>query len=258
MVKEQTHGEPAKVVEPCKVGEEGYRKKAQSSGTVSKIVTEVDGTKGGQHSVWGRSSCFEPRKNLLLGRQRESGWTRGPAVEGQVLKVFKDLEEMGWPMMGRPNLENLKRVRASDGSLYVDGEQEGDLFGSQLRSLPPAVNLSKITDEALLEAASRYSDQIPHSLFSLGKWEISLSSTPSGWDEEGVAIARVSDQGRGSEAVGGAVMRPLRMILADGREAEVSDLAEKESGTVEEVSEGVSERVSQEDEEERVEEGELC
>ena len=100
MVKEQTHGEPAKVVEPCKVGEEGYRKKAQSSGTVSEIVTEADGTKGGQHSVWGRSSCFGPRKNLLLGRQRESGWTRGPAVEGQVLKVFKDLEEMGWPMMG--------------------------------------------------------------------------------------------------------------------------------------------------------------
>ena len=155
-------------------------------------------------------------------------------------------------------MENLKRVRASNGSLYVGGEQEGDLFGSQLRSLPPAVNLSKITDEALLEEASRYSDQIPHSLFSLGKWEISLSSTPSGWDGEGVAIARVSDRGRGSEAVGGVVMHPLRMILADGREAEVSDLAEKESGTVEEVSEGVSERVSQEDEEKRVEEGELC
>ena len=155
-------------------------------------------------------------------------------------------------------MENLKRVRASDGSLYVDGEQEGDLFGSQLRSLPPAINLSKITDEALLEEASRHSDQIPHSLFSLGKWEISLSSTPSGWDGEGVAIARVSDRGRGSEAVGGAVMRPLRMILADGREAEVLDLAEKESRTVEEVLEGVSERVSQEDEEERVEEGELC
>ena len=155
-------------------------------------------------------------------------------------------------------MEKLKGVRACDGSLCVCGEQEGDLFGSQLRSLPPAINLSKITDEALLEEASRHSDQIPHSLFSLGKWEISLSSTPSGQDGEGVAIARVSDRGSGLEVVGGAVMGPLRMILADGREAEVLDLAGRESRTFEEASEGVSERVSQEDEEERDEEGELC
>ena len=53
-------------------------------------------------------------------------------------------------------------------------------------------------------------------------------------------------------------MGPLRMILADGREVEVSDLVGRESGNSKEVSEGVSERVSQEDEEERVEEGELC
>ena len=71
-------------------------------------------------------------------------------------------------------------------------------------------------------------------------------------------MARVSDRGKSSEAVGGAVMGPLRMILVDGREAEVLDLAEKESRTVEEVLEGVSERVSQEDEGGRVEEGELC
>ena len=44
MVREQTHGEPTKVVETCKVGEGGFRKKAQPSGTVSGAVTEADGT----------------------------------------------------------------------------------------------------------------------------------------------------------------------------------------------------------------------
>ena len=132
------------------------------------------------------------------------------------------------------------------------------MFGSQLGSLHPAVNFSEITDEALMEEASRYSDQFSCSLFSLGKREISLSSTPSGRDGEGVAIAKVSDQGRGPEAVEGAIMGPLRMILADEREAEVSDLAGRESGSSEEASKGVSGMFSQENEEERVEEGELC
>ena len=53
-------------------------------------------------------------------------------------------------------------------------------------------------------------------------------------------------------------MGPLRMILADEREAEVSDLAGRESGSSEEASKGVSGMFSQENEEERVEEGELC
>ncbi|RVW40183.1 hypothetical protein CK203_086217 [Vitis vinifera] len=129
--------------------------------------------------------------------------------------------------VGRPILKNLKGVRASNGRLSVGGEQEGNLFGSHLGSL----RLAR---------------------------EISLFSTPSGWDGESVVMARVSDWGKVSEAEGGAAMGPLRMILADGREVEVSDLAGRESGTSKEASEGVSERVSQEDEEERVEEGELC
>ncbi|RVW19017.1 hypothetical protein CK203_095026 [Vitis vinifera] len=132
------------------------------------------------------------------------------------------------------------------------------MFGSQLGLLHLTVNLTANTDGALLLEASRFSDQFSCSLFSLGKRETSLSSIPSGRDGEGVAIARVSDQGSGLEAVGGAVMGPLRMILADGREAEVSNLAGREFGTFEEASEGVSKRVSQEDEEERDKEGELC
>ena len=184
-----------------------------------------------------------------------------------MFEVFKDLVEMGRPMtepskglvvVGRPNLEKLKGVRACDGSQCVCGKQEGEMFGSQLGSLHPAFNLTVNTDKALMEEVSKYSDQFSCSLFSLGKREMSLSSPPSGRDGEGVVIARVFDQGSGSEAVEGAVMCPLRMILADGREVEVLDLAGRESRTFEEVSEGVLERVSQEDEEERDEEGELC
>ena len=48
LVMEQMHGESAKVVKPCKVGEGGCRKKAQPSGTVSETLTEADGTTGGQ------------------------------------------------------------------------------------------------------------------------------------------------------------------------------------------------------------------
>ena len=53
-------------------------------------------------------------------------------------------------------------------------------------------------------------------------------------------------------------MGPLRMILVDEREAEVSDLVGREFGSSEEASKGVSGMFSQENEEERVEEGELC
>ena len=134
----------------------------------------------------------------------------------------------------------------------------GEKFGSKLGSLHSTFNLTVITDEALMEEAFRYFDRFSCSLFSLGKREISLSSTPFGRDRKGVAIARVSDQGSGSKAVRGTVMGPLRMILADGREVKVSDLEGRESGTFEEALEGVSERVSQKDEEERDEEGELC
>ncbi|RVX10509.1 hypothetical protein CK203_017074 [Vitis vinifera] len=48
LVMEQMHGESAKVVKPCKVGEGGCRKKAQPSGIVSETLTEADGTTGGQ------------------------------------------------------------------------------------------------------------------------------------------------------------------------------------------------------------------
>ena len=104
------------------------------------------------------------------------------------------------------------------------------MFGSNLGSPRPTVNLSEITDEALLEEASRYSDQTYSPFLSLGKRDTSLFSTPSGWDGEGAVMVRVSDRGTASDDGGGAVMDPLRMILADGREAEVSDLVGRDLG----------------------------
>ncbi|RVW84525.1 hypothetical protein CK203_041271 [Vitis vinifera] len=136
---------------------------------------------------------------------------------------------------GRPILKIVKEVRAPDGCFSGGGEQEGDLFGSKLGSPRPAVNLSEITDEALLEKASRYSDQTYSPFLSLGKRDISLFSTPFGWDVEGVVMVRASDRGTASDDGGGAVMDPLRMILADGREAEVSNLVGRESGNTEEL-----------------------
>ena len=159
---------------------------------------------------------------------------------------------------GRPILKIAKGVRAPDGRRSGGGEQEEDLFGSKLGSPRPAVNLSEITNEALLEEVSRYSDQTSSPFLSLGKRDISLFSTPSGWDGEGAVMARASDRGTVSDDEGGAVMDPLRMILADGREVEVSNLVGREPRNTEVVSVGVLERVSHEDKEKRGKEGNLC
>lgn len=201
---------------------------------------------------------------MPLGRQGESGWVREPAEEGQGIKKS---EIMGRPNLKlfkgqvgevRPILEIAKGVRAPDGRRSGGGEQEGDLFGSKLGSSRPAVNSSEITDEALLEEASRYSVQTFSPLSSLGKRDISLFSTPSGWDGKGVVMARNSDRGIASDDEGGVVMDPLRMILADGREAEVSEMVGREVGNTEELSVGALGRVSHEDKEERGKEGEWC
>ena len=158
-------------------------------------------------------------------------------------EAFKELVEVGRHMTvpfkgpvvkGRPTIEKLNGIRACDGGLRDCGEQEGEMFGSQLGSSSQALNLTVITDEALMEEASRYTYHFSCSLFSLGKRDISLSSTPFGRDGVSDGISRVSDRGSGSEAVGGVVLGPLRIILADGREAEVSDLAGREFRAFEE------------------------
>ncbi|RVW67644.1 hypothetical protein CK203_063068 [Vitis vinifera] len=144
------------------------------------------------------------------------------------------------------------------GRKVEEESRRGICLVSTLGSLRPTINFSEITDEALLEEASRYSDQTHSPFLSLGKRDISLFSTPSGWDGEGAVMVRVSDRGTASDDGGGAVMDPLRVILADGREEVVSNLVGRGSGNTEELSVGALERASQEDEEERGKEGDLC
>lgn len=175
IVKVQTHGKPAKVDMSCESGEGGCRKAVETSKSMSKIVAEVDGTKVSQQTAWGKNSYFRPVKKFTLGQQKELGLGRGPAKEDQVFEVFKEVVEMGGPktvpskgvvVVGRPNFENSNGIRACDGGLCVCGEQEWEMFSSQMGSLSPTFNLTMITDEALMEEASRYSDHFSHSLFS--------------------------------------------------------------------------------------------
>ena len=89
---------------------------------------------------------------------------------------------------------------------------------------PSTPNHAKIIDEALLEEASRYIDYYPCSLFSLGKRDFSSSSTPSGQDGAIVTSNGGSERGCVSKAIGVAGLSPLKVILADEREAEVFGL----------------------------------
>ena len=134
----------------------------------------------------------------------------------------------------------------------------GDVFGFQMGSSPLAPNLTKITGEALMEEASRYTGYHPCSLFSSGKRDFSSSSTSPGQDGVIIIIDGGSERGCCSEAVGGADLGPLRVILADGKEAEVFGLSRRANGVVEEVIEDVLKRVIQEVVEERDEVGEPC
>ena len=61
---------------------------------------------------------------------------------------------------------------------------------------------AEITDEALMEEASMYTNYHPCSLFSLGKRDFSSSSTPSGLDGAIVTTDEGSEQGCVSEVVG--------------------------------------------------------
>ncbi|RVW54179.1 hypothetical protein CK203_090539 [Vitis vinifera] len=119
-------------------------------------------------------------------------------------------------------------------------------FCIQLGSFPPTLNFIEITDEALMEEAFRYTNYYPCSLFSFGKWDFSSSSTLSGRDGVIIATDGGSERGYGSKEVGGADLGPLRVILVDGREAEVCDLPIRANGDVDEVKEVGSERVFQE------------
>ena len=179
---------------------------------------------------------------------------RRPNEDGQAYVLLKDFLEVGRPtseslkgpeLVGRPIVEALNGVKACGGLRDCRGP-DGEVFGIQLGSFPPTLNFIEITDEALMEEAFRYTNYYPCSLFSFGKWDFSSSSTLSGRDGVIIATDGGSERGYGSKEVGGADLGPLRVILVDGREAEVCDLPIRANGDVDEVKEVGSERVFQE------------
>ena len=89
----------------------------------------------------------------------------------------------------------------------------------------------------------------------MGKRDFSYFSTPSGRDGAIVITNEGLKRGCASEAVKVAGLGPLRVILVDGKEAEVSGLSGKARKAVEEVIKDVSKRAIQEIVEERDEAG---
>ena len=259
----RTHGEPAKVDVPCENDEGGCSKAAAFSEALSEKVADGVGSTASQHITWGKNTICGPGKSLVLGRQMMVDLGRRPKEKGQVTEGQIELMKMGRPKSpsykdSEVEMDRSREARAPVGGLGVSGELEGEMVGAQMGSRSPAVNLTVFTNEALMEEASRYSDQSSCSLSSLGKRDISLSSTPSGRNGESVARTGVIIQSSSSVEAGGAVMGPLRMIWADGREAEVLDSAGREVGAFGEKTEGDTNRTIHEDMEEREEEEEPC
>ena len=86
----------------------------------------------------------------------------------------------GLVLVERPTVEVLNGVRACGGLRDAHfGRPDRDVFGIQMGSSSLVPNLTKITDKALMEEASRHTDH-PCSLFSLGKWDFSSSFTSFG------------------------------------------------------------------------------
>ena len=104
---------------------------------------------------------------------------------------------------------------------WLDGVLVGAFQGSSF----PGCNFKELTDEALKEEAARYTSSCPRDVFSFGERVLYSSSSRSGWD--GMIVDPV-----GGSDFGGIGMDPLRMIMADGREAEVLGSPGMALGTV--------------------------
>ncbi|RVW54310.1 hypothetical protein CK203_068498 [Vitis vinifera] len=263
MAKVRTHGEPAKVDVPCENGEGGCSKAVAFSAAMSEKVTDGVGSSDGQQIAWGKKTSRGPGKSFSLGRQMGVDLGQRPAGKGQVTEGQNDLMGMGRPKTSpykdpEAELVRSREARALDKEMGGSGELEGEMIGSQMGSRSPAVNITELTNEALREEASRYSDLFYRPLSVLEKPKKSLSSTPSVRRGESAVMAGVINHSSSSDEVGGEVMGPLRMIWADGREAEVLEIAGMEAGVFGEKSEGVTDRTIHEDMEEREEEEEPC
>ena len=268
----QSHEQSAKVTVPCESGEDCCRKDREALFSDSMLArgAEAETVRGRLLSVWEGVSKNWPaaQVNSPLGRDLEMNVERRPNEEGLFDAALKNLLKVGRPtvasskgpnQVGRSDSKVLFGARACRGCHDVDcGRPDGDVLGIQLGSSPPALNLTELTDEALMEEASKDTASYPRALFLLGKWNFSSSSILSRRD--GVIVAIDGSRGRDCslETVGGANLDPLRMILADGREAEVSGFLGMANEAVEEEIKDVSERAFQEVMEEGNEAGEPC
>ena len=268
----QSHEQSAKVTVPCESGEDCCRKDREALFSDSMLAREAEAetVRGRLLSVWEEVSKNWPaaQVNSPLGQDLEMNVERRPNEEGLFDAALKNLLEVGRPtvasskgpnQVGRSDSKVLFGARACRGCHDVDcGRPDGDVLGIQLGSSPPALNLTELTDEALMEEASKDTTSYPRALFLLGKWDFSSSSILSRRD--GVIVATDGSRGRDCslETVGGTDLDPLRMILADGREAEVSGFSGMANEVVEEEIKDVSERAFQEVMEEGNEAGEPC
>ncbi|RVW29483.1 hypothetical protein CK203_093717 [Vitis vinifera] len=199
----QSHEQSAKVTVPCESGEDCCRKDREALFSDSMLAREAEAetVRGRLLSVWEGVSKNWPaaQVNSPLGRDLEMNVERRPNEEGLFDAALKNL------------LKGMSRC-----GLW---ETDGDVLGIQLGSSPPALNLTELTDEALMEEASKDTTSYPRALFLLGKW-ISL-----------LLLFFLGGMG---------------MILADGREAEVSGFSGMANEAVEEEIKDVSERAFQE------------
>ena len=161
-------------------------------------------------------------------------------------------------MVGRPIVEDTYGARARGGCREeVCGCPNRADFGLHQDLSPLTPNTKVLTDEALMEEASRYIGSHSRSFFSLEKRVFSYSSFLSGLDRLFVATDGGCSRGCSSKIVGGIELGPLRMILVDGREVEVSGLLRLANETTEEKMENVLDRAPHEIMEEGNEVGEL-
>ncbi|RVW24399.1 hypothetical protein CK203_093247 [Vitis vinifera] len=204
---------------------------------------------------------WEDRENIT-GTLKEERTMVGGATKG-VRSDFDDQKWVGKEQEVRDEEGvvshagyNVEQVQFHEQSAKVVMLYE-DFLGFQLESSPPVLNLTEFTDEALMEA-SRYTVSYHRALLSLGKWDFSSSTTLSGWDGVIVATDGSCSRDFSSETVGGVELGPLRMILVDGREPEVSGMSGMANGVVEKKIADVLKRVFKEVLEERNEVGEPC
>ncbi|RVW75195.1 hypothetical protein CK203_061765 [Vitis vinifera] len=192
----------------------------------------------------GEENYLRAWEKLFAGPANGGGLGPKARGKGQVTEGQNDFNGNGRPKTSpykdpEAELARSREARAPDKEMGGSGELEGEMIGSQMGSRSPAVNITELTNEALREEASRYSDLFYRPLSVLGKREKSLSSTPSVRRGESAAMAGVINHSSSSDEVGGEVMGPLRMIWADGREAEVLELRGWKPGSSERNQRGL-------------------